>query len=50
MLIVMLTDPVPAVLNWQKAFKKLLSLKSLGLSDRDLNFEDMCTTIISWAC
>ena len=33
----------------KKAFSKHLILKLLGLSDRGLNLEASCTTIIPWA-
>ena len=40
----LLADRVPAVSNRQKAFSKVLTLKLLGFSDRDLKLEaPLCT-------
>ena len=47
--LLVLADRVSAVSSRQKAFSKLLTLKLLGLSDRDLNLEALRTTISSWA-
>ena len=39
----------PSCVKLTKTLKQTLILKLLGLSDRDLNLESPCTTIISWA-